>query len=381
MPPVSMFVLAVLAGAFIALGAIFSTTVSAGTGALPFGVARLLGGARVQPGADPRRRRRRRALHRQQPDRDGLGQPQGQHRALLLRNWGSSTSGNLVGAVGDGGRDVPDRAVHASAAARSALAALDHRGGQGVARLRAGRRARRAVQRARLPGGVAHLQRPDDRRTRSWPSSCRSRRSSPRASSTASPTCTSSRSGSSSRSARRPRSGRTIGRSAADFPHLTSRGASPRTCCPVTLGNVIGGAVMVGRDLLVRVPARAPHLGAPRALDDDGPAGRMRTAVTLYSGQFDSGSRCGPVEHVAVWSRGSGTVRNTCPGPRDRVSRARARPSPPAALDRHAARRRATPAAAASSGGARGSPRARARWLGVRRVIVPDVVVVADSAR
>jgi formate/nitrite transporter len=41
---VSMFVLAVLAGAFIALGAIFSTTVTAGTGALPFGVARLLGG-------------------------------------------------------------------------------------------------------------------------------------------------------------------------------------------------------------------------------------------------------------------------------------------------------------------------------------------------
>jgi formate transporter len=44
MNPLSMFVLAVLAGAFIALGAIFSTTVSAGSGALPFGVARLLAG-------------------------------------------------------------------------------------------------------------------------------------------------------------------------------------------------------------------------------------------------------------------------------------------------------------------------------------------------
>ncbi len=43
--PVSMFVLAVLAGAFIALGAIFSTTVVAGAGgALPYGVARLLAG-------------------------------------------------------------------------------------------------------------------------------------------------------------------------------------------------------------------------------------------------------------------------------------------------------------------------------------------------
>jgi formate/nitrite transporter len=40
-----LFTLAILAGAFIALGAIFSTTVSAGTaGVLPFGVARLLSG-------------------------------------------------------------------------------------------------------------------------------------------------------------------------------------------------------------------------------------------------------------------------------------------------------------------------------------------------
>jgi len=43
--PVSMFVLSVLAGAFIALGAIFSTTVVAGAGeALPYGVTRLLAG-------------------------------------------------------------------------------------------------------------------------------------------------------------------------------------------------------------------------------------------------------------------------------------------------------------------------------------------------
>src|SRR5436853_7238839 len=41
----NMFVLAVLAGAFVALGAIFSTTVTAGTSAvLPYGIVRLLGG-------------------------------------------------------------------------------------------------------------------------------------------------------------------------------------------------------------------------------------------------------------------------------------------------------------------------------------------------
>lgn len=44
MNAVSMFVLSVLAGAFIALGAIFSTTVSAGANDLPYGVARLLAG-------------------------------------------------------------------------------------------------------------------------------------------------------------------------------------------------------------------------------------------------------------------------------------------------------------------------------------------------
>jgi formate transporter len=40
----SLFVLAVLAGAFISLGAIFATTVSAGAGDLPFGIVRLMAG-------------------------------------------------------------------------------------------------------------------------------------------------------------------------------------------------------------------------------------------------------------------------------------------------------------------------------------------------
>jgi len=44
LPPASTFVLAVLAGAFIALGAIFSTTVTAGASGLPYGLVRLLAG-------------------------------------------------------------------------------------------------------------------------------------------------------------------------------------------------------------------------------------------------------------------------------------------------------------------------------------------------
>jgi formate transporter len=44
MPPATVFVLAVLAGAFIALGAIFATTVAAGGSELPYGVNRLLTG-------------------------------------------------------------------------------------------------------------------------------------------------------------------------------------------------------------------------------------------------------------------------------------------------------------------------------------------------
>ena len=39
-----MFLLAVLAGAFIAMGAVFATTVSAGGSSLPYGVTRLLAG-------------------------------------------------------------------------------------------------------------------------------------------------------------------------------------------------------------------------------------------------------------------------------------------------------------------------------------------------
>lgn len=44
MAPLPMFMLAVLAGAFIALGAIFATTATAGANSLPFGITKLTGG-------------------------------------------------------------------------------------------------------------------------------------------------------------------------------------------------------------------------------------------------------------------------------------------------------------------------------------------------
>ncbi len=101
--PVSMFVLAVLAGAFIALGAIFSTTVVAGAGdKLPYGVTRLLaglvfslglilvivGGAELFTGNNL------------------IVMAWANHKVstrLLLRNWVIVYLGNFVGALGTAG--------------------------------------------------------------------------------------------------------------------------------------------------------------------------------------------------------------------------------------------------------------------------------------
>jgi formate/nitrite transporter len=98
MSPLTTFVLAVLAGAFIALGAAFMTTVVAGASTLPYGLTRLLGGVAFSLGlilvvvggaelftgnnlivmawADGRVRTGR-----------------------VLRNWGLVYAGNFVGAV------------------------------------------------------------------------------------------------------------------------------------------------------------------------------------------------------------------------------------------------------------------------------------------
>ena len=99
MAPWPLFTLAVLAGAFIALGAIFSTTVSAGTaGVLPFGISRLLaglvfclglilvvvGGAELFTGN---------ALISMAWASGAVSTPQ------VLRNWAIVYLGNLLGAV------------------------------------------------------------------------------------------------------------------------------------------------------------------------------------------------------------------------------------------------------------------------------------------
>ena len=75
----SLVALAVLAGAFIGLGAMFATTVLAGAeGVLPFGVSRLLPGVVFRLGLILVVGWRRRTVHRQQSDGNGLGGGQGQ---------------------------------------------------------------------------------------------------------------------------------------------------------------------------------------------------------------------------------------------------------------------------------------------------------------
>jgi len=78
MPALEMFFLAILAGAFIALGAVFATTVAAGNASWPFGVIKLLVGFSFSLGLI-------------------LVIVGG---AELLRNWGIVYAGNLVGSVG-----------------------------------------------------------------------------------------------------------------------------------------------------------------------------------------------------------------------------------------------------------------------------------------
>ena len=92
------FALSVLAGAFIALGAIFATTVTAGGADVPFGVAAPTRRGRILAGTDTRGRRRGRALHRQQPHRDGVGR-QASADVDVARNWTIVYLGNFVGAL------------------------------------------------------------------------------------------------------------------------------------------------------------------------------------------------------------------------------------------------------------------------------------------
>ena len=80
MPAVDLFVLAVLAGAFIGLGAVFATTVATGA---EHAVRRRASAdrSRVLARSDPRGRGGRGAVHRKQPHRDGVGEAGVAHAA------------------------------------------------------------------------------------------------------------------------------------------------------------------------------------------------------------------------------------------------------------------------------------------------------------
>jgi formate transporter FocA len=98
MPASTTFVLAVLAGAFIALGALFATTVTAGGSDLPYGVARLLGGLAFSLGlilvvvAGAELFTGNNLIVMAWADRRVS-------TARLLRNWAIVYAGNLVGAI------------------------------------------------------------------------------------------------------------------------------------------------------------------------------------------------------------------------------------------------------------------------------------------
>ena len=100
MPTLTIFALAVLAGAFIALGAPLLD--DRGRGRRRRDPLRRRQAPRrtgLLPRADPGRRRRRRAVHRQQPDRRWPGPSRKVSTGRLLRNWTIVYVGNLVGAL------------------------------------------------------------------------------------------------------------------------------------------------------------------------------------------------------------------------------------------------------------------------------------------
>ena len=160
------FVLAVLAGAFVALGAAFATTVAAGSaGVAPVRRRPARRRARLLPRPDPGDRRRRRAVHRQHPDGDGLGVA----RITLARGraqLGDRLRGQLRRRARDRGPGGPSRGSTGSAAtrwARSLMSTALTKVNDAFGRVRP----RHPVQRARLPRGLAHLgahhHRPDPR--------------------------------------------------------------------------------------------------------------------------------------------------------------------------------------------------------------------------
>ena len=156
------FALAVLAGAFIAMGAIFATTVTAGGASLPYGVSRLLGGLAfslglilvVVAGAE---------LFTGNNLIVMAWASRKVSTAQLLRNWAIVYVGNFAGAIATAGHPLRRQAVHVRQGRGRRAGALD-RDREDRPRVRPGDRARRVLQRARLPRRLADLQRADRRR-------------------------------------------------------------------------------------------------------------------------------------------------------------------------------------------------------------------------
>ena len=129
--PLTLLVLSVLAGAFISFGAIFATTVSAGSIAiaaadgaaafsagLPYGVVRLLTGLVFSLGLILVVVGGSRAVHRQQSHRDGLGERQGEDTRPAAQ-LGHCVRRQFCRRVRDRGADVLHDAVHLRRQARS----------------------------------------------------------------------------------------------------------------------------------------------------------------------------------------------------------------------------------------------------------------------
>ncbi len=164
----TMFALGILAGAFIGTGAIFATTIGAGSmaikaadGAAAFSHRPALwrdppaDGPGLLPRPYRRRRGRRRAVHRQHPDRHGLRQRQGQAvgpAAQLGHRLPRQPGGLAVDRPGH----VLRQAVHLWQR-RGGCHCREHCRREMQPRVYSGNRAGHHVQRPGLPGGVAVL--------------------------------------------------------------------------------------------------------------------------------------------------------------------------------------------------------------------------------
>ena len=193
----------------------------------------------VLPRTAPRRRRRRRALHRQQPDRHGLGEPPRLDRGLL-RNWAIVYVGNFVGAIATAALLYARHAVRARRRRGRRAGGLDRRGRKrSTASARRSCSACSATRSSASPCGSASARASSP--TRCSQSSFRLPPSSPPASSTGREHVLPS--------VRAVRQGRRGLRSPAAAPgpsNLTWAGFLCGNLAPVTLGNVIGGALIVG---------------------------------------------------------------------------------------------------------------------------------------